>query len=310
MLTCSVCESKKFSQEFKNTQEDNEWMLNGVKYSYFKCTQCMFLLCVPIPSEEDLLTFYKNNYAYEWFYKNSFFKRIQARHRLFKIKNYIEKSERILDFGCGHGFFVEALAKKGLNSNGFDIGVEKIVNENGYQIVYKNDFSEFIGKNFDLITAWHVIEHMRDINWVIDNLKSRLAYKGKLIIALPNTGSLGFKLFKQKWGWIQQPYVHINHFNMDNLKLLLKTHGFEILEVRTTDTWDQNLYDLLITKLFYKNKSRNVVRSFDDTSGGQLFFRINQFVRLLFTPVSYLYSKITWSSYAGSELMVVAQKKE
>jgi len=307
-MNCPICQSTDSQDLFSNTLEASEWVLNNKKYKYISCNNCGFIHSDPVPEQDELFDFYKNTYAYEWFRNNSYYKQIQARHRLYKIKKYLKGSQKLLDFGCGHGFFVEIAGRKGFDSYGFDIGVDKIINTGSYKIFNKNSFAEFGVSGFDVITAWHVIEHMRDVNQVIRDLRNRLKSNGKIIIAVPNMGSLGFKLFRQKWGWTQQPYVHINHFNINNLSMLLRNHGFEVISTTTMDTWDQNLYDLLITRLFYSNKSRNTVRQFKTSLKGKVIFKANQIARLMFTPVSYVYSFLRKASNEGSELLIVAQK--
>jgi 2-polyprenyl-3-methyl-5-hydroxy-6-metoxy-1,4-benzoquinol methylase len=225
-----------------------------------------------------------------------------------RIKKYIKAGSRVLDFGCGLGFFVEQLAKHKICSFGFDIGSDKIISRNNAQITNKNDLQDYKETGFDTITLWHVLEHMRDQDAILKNLAGRLNENGRLIVAVPNFNSLGQKLFGQKWGWIQQPYVHINLYDKDTLTALLTQHGFVIRSVTTGDTWDQNLYDLLITRLFYRNKSRNVVRKHDTNATGNLFFRANQIVRLVFTPFSYLVSFLRSGSNEGSELLIIAEK--
>jgi transposase len=98
-------------------------------------------------------------------------------------------------------------------------------------------------------------------------------------------------------------------YNPENLSMLLQTHGFKIVSVTTSDTWDQSLYDFLISKFFYKNKSRNTIRDFSESNGGKIFFRTNQIARLLFAPVSYLFSFIRKSKLEGSELIIIAKNQ-
>jgi SAM-dependent methyltransferase len=308
MVGCPICKSTEQTLLFEKTKEASEWVLNGVQYQYQRCNKCAFIQSNPIPPEKDLFEFYQKQYAYDWFEKNRFFKKIQARHRLFKIRNHVKGSKKILDFGCGHGYFVQELAKKQFQSFGFDIGSDKIMLHGSATITNKNQLSAYEEYGFDVISLWHVLEHMQDHDAILDDLKQRLNPGGKLIIAVPNTNSLAYKLVGQKWGWLQQPYVHINHYNSTNLGLLLESKGFTVCAVTTTDTWDQNLYDLLISYLFYKNKSRNTVRQFGDGAGGGVFFRVNQIVRLLFTPLSYFISFIRKNKKEGNELMMVAKK--
>ena len=308
-MRCPICNCTDRPVIFSDTIEASEWNLNGVHYDYTRCHHCGFIQSYRVPQETDLLQYYQEQYAYDWFEKNVYFKKLQAKHRLFKIRRYLEGAERVLDFGCGHGFFVEALAGKGYKSYGFDIGADKIMERKHARITNRNRLEEYTETGFDVITAWHVLEHMRDQDAVLEDLTKRLNPGGKLVIAVPNTGSFGFRYFGQKWGWTQQPYVHINQFNSANLQMLLENHGFSIVSVTTTDTWDQNLYDLLITYLFYRNKSRNPVRTYGSSVAGNLFFRINQLARLACTPLSYLVSAIRAGRKEGNELMVVAQKK-
>lgn len=307
-MGCAICKFGEQTVLFKDTLESAEWILNGIHYDYVRCDHCGFIQSSPIPKQEELNAYYQHEYAYDWFQKNMFFKRWQARHRLFKVRNHLKNKKRVLDFGCGHGFFVQALTQKGFHAFGFDIGSDKIMHHNNGKITNRYQLSDYEEKDFDVITMWHVLEHMRDQDAVLEDLKARLHPGGTLIIAVPNTDSLSFKLTQQKWGWLQQPYVHINQYNAANLCSLLERKGFTIRGIRTSDTWDQNLYDLLISLLFYRNKSRNTVRQYGDSGGGSLFFRINQMVRLCFTPISYFVSFLRRKRKEGNELLIIANK--
>ena len=307
-MNCPICNTISKKKLFEGTLESSEWHLNGIQYEYHQCDHCAFIQSTPIPPENDLTAFYQEQYAYDWFEKNKFFKKIQAQHRVFKIRDHLKHAERILDFGCGHGYFVEELAKKKMQVFGFDIGSDKIKQHGNVKITNKKSLVEYNETEFDVITLWHVLEHMQNHEAILDDLKQRLNPGGTIIIAVPNTGSLAFKLVGQKWGWLQQPYVHINHYNHHNLSLLLEKKGFKICSVTTTDTWDQNLYDLLISYLFYRHKSRNVVRQYKAGASGGIFFRLNQLVRLFFTPISYFVSFVRSGKKEGNELLIVAKK--
>jgi 2-polyprenyl-3-methyl-5-hydroxy-6-metoxy-1,4-benzoquinol methylase len=307
-MSCSICKSAASIPLFTHTVESSEWIIEGVNYGYQQCTHCKFIQCHPIPSAASLSVYYQEQYAYDWFQKNSFYKKWQAVHRYFKVKSFIQPTDKILDFGCGHGYFVQALTKRNFQCYGFDIGSDKISHHQNGHITNKTSLHEYKEEGFDLITLWHVLEHMQDHHAIINQLKQKLTPTGKIIIAVPNTNSYAFKQLGTKWGWLQQPYVHINQYNAENLSMLLKEHGFVVEKIATTDTWDQSLYDYFISKLFYQNKSRNTVRKFGENTGGNMFFRLNQLVRLFFVPISYLYSLIRKSKLEGNELLIVAHK--
>ena len=307
-MHCSICKSTKQKSVFSNTIEASEWNLNGIQYGYIQCEECGFLQCNPIPSKNALFQFYQEQYAYEWFQKNSFFKKWQAKHRYQKIKAFIKQRDKILDFGCGHGYFVQALARIKLKCFGFDIGSEKISHHQNGNITNKSSLLEYKEGGFDVITLWHVLEHMQDHHDILKQLNQKLNPNGRIIIAVPNTNSYAFKRLGTKWGWLQQPYTHINQYNAQNLQLLLQQNGFIIEKLVSSDTWDQSLYDYFIGLLFYKNKSRNTVRQFGENAGGSLFFRINQLVRLLFAPITYLFSFLRKNKLEGNELLIIAYK--
>ncbi|MCA6459642.1 MAG: class I SAM-dependent methyltransferase [Chitinophagaceae bacterium] len=307
-MYCPVCNSPERSLLFKDTIESAEWILEGEHYDYCYCQHCGFIQSFPIPPEKAILKYYEEQYAYDWFAKNIFYKKIQAWHRFWKIRKYLNGAKRVLDFGCGHGLFVKEIARRGFASFGFDIGAEKISQGGNIFITNKNRLDEYEETAFDVITAWHVLEHMREQETILTDLYKRLNTGGTLIVAVPNTNSYAFKWLQQKWGWLQQPYVHINQYNSSNLAQLLKDHGFTICAISTTDTWDQNLYDVLISLFFYRNRSRNPIRTYQPTMLGNLFFRVNQILRLLFTPLSYLVSAIRSAKREGNELRIVAQK--
>jgi SAM-dependent methyltransferase len=307
-MSCSICNSTIQTPIFDQTVESSEWVINQTRYGYIKCSNCGFIQCNPIPSNQVLFNYYQEQYAYDWFEQNRFFKKWQATHRYYKIQKHLQPNNKVLDFGCGHGYFVQELARRNLQSFGFDIGSDKISHHQNGHITNKYTLEEYTEEGFDLITLWHVLEHMQDQHTILAQLSQKLKPNGKIIIAVPNTNSYGFKRLGQKWGWLQQPYVHINQYNPHNLRLLLEQDGWVIDQVSTTDTWDQSLYDFLISILFYKNKSRNTVRQFGENASGSLFFRVNQLVRLIFAPISYLFSFLRKNKLEGNELMIIAHK--
>ena len=120
----------------------------------------------------------------------------------------------MLDYGCGTGDFL-----KHCQSNNWNVtGVE--VNDSANQLAKEkiggsifNDINDIDkADQFDIITLWHVLEHIHDLNKVFKKLKTKLSKSGHLIIALPNHESLDQKIYKEHWAAYDVPR-HLYHFN-------------------------------------------------------------------------------------------------
>ncbi len=304
-MTCQACNSTNNQEKYPSNNEN--WAFDGANYAFQVCNDCGFMWASPIPTMAVLDEFYKFHYDYNMFKWQAPFKKIQAKHRLFKMRNHLKPNNKFLDFGCGHGYLVESASEKQIKSYGFDVGADKIIQKQTHSLTYGVNIDTYKEKDFDLISLWHVLEHMADPIFTLKQLNSKLKVGGKIFIAVPNSESLGFKLGGEKWGWCQQPYVHIHHYNHKNLSLLLEKSGFKIVSFTTSDTWDGSLYDVLMQQLFFKTKPRGTLK-IDYTKKINLLLIVDSILRLCFAPLSYLYSFIRKDKNEGSELRIVGEK--
>jgi 2-polyprenyl-3-methyl-5-hydroxy-6-metoxy-1,4-benzoquinol methylase len=84
---------------------------------------------------------------------------------------------------------------------------------------------------FDIITLWHVLEHVADLNQAISQLHSLLAQSGTLLVAVPNSDSYDATYFKEYWAAYDVPR-HLHHFTPSTIEPLFKKHGFKLKEQR------------------------------------------------------------------------------
>jgi len=160
-----------------------------------------------------------------------------------KIKNlyaddikFVEKQSggKILDAGCGFGFFLSALSKK-WDKYGLELSehcTEYIIN-NFPSIKVKSEIIEnepFDSEFFDVIYSFHVIEHVMNPKEHIKCLKKMLKKGGTLIISTPNINSFVSRRFKGNYRLLGLP--HIVLFSVDTLSMLLKQAGFEIIKIK------------------------------------------------------------------------------
>jgi SAM-dependent methyltransferase len=130
-----------------------------------------------------------------------------------------------LDYGCGTGHFIEYTTKKGWKSIGYEPD-QRANNQSNNLII--NDLSTINSlKSFDVITLFHVLEHVYDLNQTIELLISKLRPYGVLLLALPNLESYDAKHYKQHWAGYDLPR-HLYHFNQTSIQRFSIKHGIKI----------------------------------------------------------------------------------
>ena len=112
-------------------------------------------------------------------------------------------------------------------------------------------------QRFDVITLWHVLEHIPDLNTTIPILNSLLADTGTLLIAVPNSDSYDATYFRQYWAAYDAPR-HLHHFTPTTIKPLFQKHGLNLVEQRPM-VFDAFYIALLSTR--YQTGQTNYLRS-------------------------------------------------
>ncbi len=141
----------------------------------------------------------------------------------------------ILDVGCGDGTFLRAARRKGWKVSGTELNVALPAGA-GLQV-----WSSLrdIDIRFDCVTAWHVLEHLRDPLESVREMKRLLAPGGALILAVPDARGAQARCFGRFWFHLDVPR-HLFHFHLRSLRALLEAAGFELVDV-----WHHELeYDL------------------------------------------------------------------
>ncbi|MBU1077487.1 MAG: class I SAM-dependent methyltransferase [Spirochaetes bacterium] len=147
--------------------------------------------------------------------------------------NYPSKGGRVLDVGCGAGIYLEAVPET-WEKHGIDRApwaaqyTEKILK---IPVVYGEIENVNYEKHFfDVINMTYVIEHLRDPLSILKRLNKWMKPKGRLIISVPNFGSICSKIFREFYR-LADPCQHIYLFNPRSIKRMLKEAGFKVKKV-------------------------------------------------------------------------------
>lgn len=178
-----------------------------------------------------------------------------------KLVKNISKGSSILDVGCGTGDFLRVCQTNNFkvvgvepNAKAKQLAISKLDAET--KIV--EDLFELQQEQFDVITLWHVLEHVPDLESYIEKLRSLLSPDGILVIAVPNYKSFDAKHYKMFWAAYDVPR-HLWHFSKDSVKNLFKTENFEWF--RTKPMLFDAFYVSILSET-YKTKKGNLLKAF------------------------------------------------
>ena len=185
------------------------------------------------------MTYYNNNY-FEWQIKLGVF---GGKAEMFKFKKYINKNDKIIDFGCGGGFILKSIdcfEKKGIEINETAREYARSVNN----IDAYSSISEIEDEWANVIISNHALEHTHNPLQILNDLKSKLKKNGLIIIVVPQE-------FKNKYK-ANDINQHLYTWTPQLLGNLIKLAGLEVVSSKTL-VYDWPPFYNIIYKLFGKS---------------------------------------------------------
>lgn len=144
----------------------------------------------------------------------------------------IPSTGSVLDIGCGQGWLLKQFETLSWKTKGIEISDTAAFharNQLGLDIeVGSNATKRLESGQFDVITHWHVLEHLADPITMLSEIHRLLSDNGKVLLGVPNFGSVEARFGKSAWFHLDVPR-HIFHFNGNNLKELLKSQNLKIV---------------------------------------------------------------------------------
>jgi 2-polyprenyl-3-methyl-5-hydroxy-6-metoxy-1,4-benzoquinol methylase len=184
-------------------------------------------------------------------------KKVTLKNKWNLITNQVSKKNiSILDIGCGTGDFLT------LGNNLYNvIGVEPnesakaIAEKKGLQIYSTLD--EVLEKKFDVITLWHVLEHVPNYDEYLIKIKSMLNNDGILIIAVPNYNSFDAKYYDNYWAAWDIPR-HLWHFSKKSIQIIADKHQLKLIHIKPM--YFDSFYVSLLSEE-YKSGFKNIIKA-------------------------------------------------
>lgn len=261
---CLVCDSSKL-ETFIETQD---WFLSNEKFTIVKCENCDFLFTNPRPEAVDLGKYYKSSEYISHSnnkkgFINSIYQTVRAYtlNKKFKLIQEFKKQGSILDIGCATGEFLNVFQKAKWNTYGIepDSDARSLAISNFKLDVFSEEkLFDFAENSFDVITMWHVLEHVSLLNERVLEVFRLLKDDGFAFIALPNANSFDAKKYEKFWAAYDVPR-HLYHFTSGTFNKLIEKHNFEIVEILPMKF--DSFYVSMLSEKYMKGNS-NVLSAF------------------------------------------------
>lgn len=233
------------------------------QFEIWECNNCKLRFTQNIPDKNHIGNFYKSeNYISHSNTNKGFINRLYHAVRSITLnskKNLIEKhtakrNGNLLDMGAGAGAFASTMKKNGWNVTALEPDETARTNAKKdfkIELLPSEKLFELEKEFFDVITLWHVLEHVHELHNYVEQFFSLLKKDGCLIIAVPNYTSYDATEYSEGWAAYDVPR-HLYHFSPKSMKLLLGQHHFKIKKIKPM--WFDSYYISLLSEKYLTGK--------------------------------------------------------
>jgi cyclopropane fatty-acyl-phospholipid synthase-like methyltransferase len=201
-----------------------------------RCGRCGLEWTHPMPTADELAAYYERSYAdgtYSFFAEAQEVRRLIARHRLEAIAAFA-RDGRWLDVGASSGDFVE-IASRERDVEGLELS-ERAVEEarsRGLRMhcAAVEDFEP--EAPYATITAFDVLEHLREPRTFLRRLRGWLRDDGRLVLTLPDVSSFYPRWLMRRHWFFYMPNEHLYYYEPGTVRRLLEEEGFHVETVRS-----------------------------------------------------------------------------
>ncbi len=257
--TCPVCNSSRLKSLFKVKDE-------SVSKEYFDivhCEECTVRFTQDAPVASAIERYYQSeeyishsntnkgvvNKVYHWVRK------ITLRNKEGIITKYARKNTgKLLDYGAGTGSFVHHMQTKGWQVTGLEPSAVARANaqkQYGVNLLDASHLFHLPSASFDVITLWHVLEHVHELQATVARLQNLLKPGGVLFIAVPNYTSFDADFYQAGWAAYDVPR-HLYHFSPRSMHVLMALHQMNIR--KELPMWFDSTYVSMLSEQYLTGK--------------------------------------------------------
>lgn len=242
-----------------------DFLVSGESFYLLPCRGGDMLETYPKPTEENLLGYYESEEYISHTDNNSgvfsrlyqLVKKWSLRKKVVLIKEQNAGVGTLLDVGAGTGDFLKVAMGNGWMVSGIEPNKKARILASDKGVSLRQNLNDFEGKKFDVITLWHVLEHIPNLKETISKLNDMVHAGGTLIIAVPNFRSYDAEFYGEHWAAYDVPR-HLWHFSEAAIQKLFEDNF--VLEKTEPMIFDSFYVSLLSEK--YKNGKHISIKAF------------------------------------------------
>jgi 2-polyprenyl-3-methyl-5-hydroxy-6-metoxy-1,4-benzoquinol methylase len=248
-------------------------LIRQVEWSVYRCSGCGLGFLDPRPDPDELNELYRSGYFESNYGTGLRVESPEMKRRLSQETHRIRffkkagRQGRLLDIGCGMGYFLLACRNAGYEVEGMDISADSAAYvQDELKIPVAIGIIEGVDyppASFDVITMWHFLEHVRRPDQYIEKARRWLKPDGILVVDVPNYQGTDARKTWARWkGW-QLPF-HLYHYTPETLQRILEKRGFRT--IRHKDYLSEYVKERLEQSFFPNPIARLIARFYSGHS--------------------------------------------
>ena len=262
--TCPLCGG----QQLEHALTCTDHYASGEQFEVIRCAHCGFLMTQGVPVEAEIGKYYETpdyishsdtqqglmNRVYHWV------RQYMLSRKAALVKRVSGLSEgSLLDYGTGTGYFANTMVCQGWKVKAIEKSPQARAfakKQFGLDVEAEHSLKDYPSMSLDVVTLWHVMEHLEHLNEMWETLHRILKDKGVLIVAVPNPESYDARKYKEWWAAYDVPR-HLWHFSPSVMQQFGEKHGF-VLEKEHPMPFDAFYVSMLTEK--YKGNGLSFVK--------------------------------------------------
>jgi SAM-dependent methyltransferase len=242
--------------------------VSGERFEIWSCKGCTAAFTQHVPTQAGIGKYYKS----ENYISHTDTKKVNSLYHMVRKRTLRQKADlikrttglqkgKILDIGAGTGAFTDAMKRAGWEAEGLEPDNDTRNRAQELYHIRLKDTAELFsipGNSFDVVTMWHVLEHVHDLHEYLDKIFSILKPGGKAFIAVPNYTSTDAQEYREYWAAYDVPR-HLYHFSPGAMKKLLLKHGLPVHSIKPM--WFDSFYVSMLSEQ-YKTGTQGYLNAF------------------------------------------------